>query len=63
MTGDARATTFMTGAAGFIGLELVKVLIGRGIYLAPVLDRLDGYLVAGLRVVTALPGWVYAVLA
>ena len=30
-----------------------------GRYLAPALDRLDGYLVAGLPVVTALPGWVY----
>jgi nucleoside-diphosphate-sugar epimerase len=30
-----------------------------GRYLAPTIDRLDGYLVAGLPVVTALPGWVY----
>jgi nucleoside-diphosphate-sugar epimerase len=30
MTGDARATTFVTGAAGFIGTELVKVLTARG---------------------------------
>jgi nucleoside-diphosphate-sugar epimerase len=30
MTGDARATTFVTGAAGFIGAELVRVLV-RGI--------------------------------
>ncbi len=30
MTGDARATTFVTGADGFIGLELVKVLVARG---------------------------------
>jgi nucleoside-diphosphate-sugar epimerase len=30
-----------------------------GRYLAPALDRLDGYLVAGLPVVAALPGWVY----
>ena len=27
--------------------------------LAPALDRLDGYFVAGLPVITALPGWVY----
>lgn len=27
--------------------------------LAPALDRLDGYCVAGLPLVTALPGWVY----
>jgi nucleoside-diphosphate-sugar epimerase len=27
--------------------------------LTPALDRLDGYLVAGLPIVTALPGWVY----
>ncbi len=27
--------------------------------LSPALDRLDGYLVAGLPVVTALPGWIY----
>ena len=27
--------------------------------LAPALDRLDGYLVTGLPIVTALPGWVY----
>ncbi len=27
--------------------------------LAPVLDRLDGYVVAGLPIVTAFPGWVY----
>src|SRR5688572_2178042 len=30
MTGDTRATTFVTGADGFIGLELVKVLVARG---------------------------------
>ena len=30
MTGAARPTTFVTGAAGFIGLELVKVLLARG---------------------------------
>jgi uncharacterized protein YbjT (DUF2867 family) len=30
MTGDARATAFVTGAAGFIGTELIKVLIARG---------------------------------
>jgi nucleoside-diphosphate-sugar epimerase len=30
-----------------------------GRYLAPALDRLDGYLLAGLPIVTALPGWVY----
>jgi uncharacterized protein len=27
--------------------------------LAPALDRLDGYVVAGLPIVTAFPGWVY----
>ena len=27
--------------------------------LTPALDRLDGYIVAGLPIVTALPGWVY----
>lgn len=27
--------------------------------LTPALDRLDGYVVAGLPIVTALPGWVY----
>ena len=27
--------------------------------LAPALDRLDGYLAAGLPIVTAFPGWVY----
>jgi nucleoside-diphosphate-sugar epimerase len=30
MTGDARPTTFVTEAAGFIGTELVKVLLARG---------------------------------
>ena len=30
-----------------------------GRYLTPALDRLDGYVVAGLPIVTALPGWVY----
>jgi nucleoside-diphosphate-sugar epimerase len=30
MAGDAGATTFVTGAAGFIGTELVKVLRARG---------------------------------
>src|SRR6476659_4068679 len=30
MTGDARPTAFVTGAAGFIGSELVKVLVARG---------------------------------
>jgi len=32
---------------------------GWGRCLGPALDRLDGYVVAGLPVVTALPGWVY----
>ena len=27
--------------------------------LSPALDRLDGYVIAGLPIVTALPGWVY----
>jgi len=27
--------------------------------LAPALERLDGYVVAGLPIITALPGWVY----
>jgi nucleoside-diphosphate-sugar epimerase len=30
MTGDARPTTFVTGAAGFIGTELVKALMALG---------------------------------
>ena len=30
MAGNAAATTFVTGAAGFIGTELVKVLMARG---------------------------------
>jgi hypothetical protein len=30
-----------------------------GRYLAPALDRLDGYVVAGLPIITAFPGWVY----
>ena len=30
MTGDRPATTFITGAAGFIGIELIKVLKARG---------------------------------
>jgi nucleoside-diphosphate-sugar epimerase len=30
MPGDARATTFITGADGFVGTELVKVLVARG---------------------------------
>jgi len=30
MTGDARATTFVTGAASFIGAALVSVLTARG---------------------------------
>jgi nucleoside-diphosphate-sugar epimerase len=30
MAGDAGATAFVTGAAGFIGIELVKVLMARG---------------------------------
>jgi uncharacterized protein len=30
-----------------------------GRYLAPALNRLDGYVIAGLPIVTALPGWVY----
>jgi nucleoside-diphosphate-sugar epimerase len=32
---------------------------GWGRVLAPALDRLDGYTVAGLPIVTAFPGWVY----
>ena len=31
----------------------------RGRCLTPALDRLDGYIVAGQPIVTALPGWVY----
>jgi uncharacterized protein len=30
-----------------------------GRYLMPALDRVDGYAVAGLPIVTAFPGWVY----
>jgi nucleoside-diphosphate-sugar epimerase len=30
-----------------------------GRYLTPALDRLDGYVVAGLPIATAFPGWVY----
>jgi nucleoside-diphosphate-sugar epimerase len=30
-----------------------------GLCLGPALDRLDGYLIAGLPIVTAFPGWVY----
>lgn len=30
-----------------------------GDYFAPALDRLDGYVFAGLPIVTAFPGWVY----
>jgi nucleoside-diphosphate-sugar epimerase len=30
-----------------------------GQHLAPTLERLDGYVLAGLPIVTALPGWVY----
>jgi len=30
-----------------------------GRYLAPALDRLDGYVFAGLPIVAAFPGWVY----
>lgn len=30
-----------------------------GRYLMPALDRLDGYAVAGLPIVTAFPGWIY----
>jgi nucleoside-diphosphate-sugar epimerase len=32
---------------------------GTGRCLTPALDRLDGYVVSGLPIVTALPGWVY----
>jgi hypothetical protein len=30
MTGHARTTTFVTGAAGFIDTELIEVLTSRG---------------------------------
>jgi len=30
MDGDARATSFVTGAAGFLGTELIKVLVANG---------------------------------
>jgi hypothetical protein len=30
-----------------------------GRHLTPALDRLDGYVVAGLPIITAFPGWVY----
>jgi hypothetical protein len=30
MPGNARSTVFVTGAAGFIGMELAKVLVARG---------------------------------
>jgi hypothetical protein len=32
MTGDARATTFVTGAAGFIGTEFLGFSISRKFY-------------------------------
>jgi uncharacterized protein len=41
MTGHVGATAFVTGASGFLGIELVKVLVGRGHRvsgLAPTLD-------------------------
>ena len=44
MAGDARATAFVTGAAGFIGTELVKLLVARGHHvfgLAPSLDAAE----------------------
>jgi nucleoside-diphosphate-sugar epimerase len=30
-----------------------------GRYLTPALDRVDGYVIAGLPIVTAFPGWIY----
>jgi nucleoside-diphosphate-sugar epimerase len=42
MTADVRPTTFVTGAAGFIGLELVKVLVARGHPVFGLTGSLDG---------------------
>ena len=41
MATDARATTFVTGAAGFIGSELVKVLVARGHRVFGLTDSLE----------------------
>ena len=42
MPGDARATTFITGADGFIGTELVKVLVARGHHVLGLTPSADG---------------------
>jgi nucleoside-diphosphate-sugar epimerase len=41
MATDRRATAFVTGAAGFIGLELVKILVARGHRVFGLADSLD----------------------
>jgi nucleoside-diphosphate-sugar epimerase len=41
MATDTRATTFVTGAAGFIGSELVKVLVARGHRVFGLTDSLE----------------------
>ena len=54
--GDARCY----GATGPRPITEDEPLPSRGTdCLTPALDRLDGYVVSGLPIVTALPGWVY----
>lgn len=65
-SGDTRRIVYVadtscygaTGARSITEDEPMKPsVLGR--CLTPALERLDGYVVAGLPIVTALPGWVY----
>jgi nucleoside-diphosphate-sugar epimerase len=53
MTDDARATAFVTGATGFIGTELVKVLVAHGYEVLGLTRSADG--AQRLRQVGAMP--------
>lgn len=55
------ADTSWYGAMGFKAIteDEAPRPTGWGRRFAPALDRLDGYIVAGLPVVTAFPGWIF----
>jgi nucleoside-diphosphate-sugar epimerase len=42
MPGPAKATTFVTGAAGFLGMELVRVLLARGHQVSGLTESVEG---------------------
>jgi uncharacterized protein len=55
----AHTSWYTSGGQRPITEDELSIPSSWGRYLTPALDRLSGYLISGLPVVTALPGWVY----